>query len=73
VISFLGQTNFAKAPPIKVTLRFQPLGFDECFYSVSYEALVDVHRHLESYRDVADNARNLEKLRFAVLQDGLID
>jgi hypothetical protein len=72
-ISFLGQTNFAKAPPIKVALRFQPFGFDECFDPVCDKVLVQVHWHLERDRDVTDDAGNLKELRPATREDDLID
>jgi hypothetical protein len=64
-ISFLRQTNFAKAPPIKIALRFQPFGVDECFDPVCYKVLIHVHGHFESYGNVKNDARNLTKLRFA--------
>jgi hypothetical protein len=70
--SFLRQTNFAKVPPIEITLRFQPFGFDECFDPVCYKVHIHVHGHFESYRHVSDDARNLKKSRFAARQDGLI-
>ncbi len=68
-----GQTNFAKAPPLQITFRVEPPGFDEGFDPVCYETLVLIHRHFESDRNVTDNERNLAELRPAVRQDGLID
>jgi hypothetical protein len=60
-------------PPIKITLRFQPFGFDEGFDPGCGEVLVQVAWYSESYRDVTDDACNLKKLRFATREDGLVD
>src|SRR6266700_4239573 len=69
----LGQANFAKAPPIKITLRLQLFGSDERLDPVRYEVHVPAPRQSESRRDVIDDACNLHELRFATRQDGFID
>jgi hypothetical protein len=72
-ILFLGQTNFAEAPPIKITFRLKLFGFDECFDPVRYKVHIPAPRHFESERDVIDDACNLHESRFATRQDGLVD
>jgi hypothetical protein len=69
----LEQTNFAKAPPIKITFRLQLFGFDEGFDPVRYKVHIPAPRQFQSHRDVIDDARNLHESRLATRQDGLID
>ncbi len=72
---FFGQTNFAKAPSINITSRFQLLGFDECFDPACYKTEIRIPRlfNTDGCGDVGEDAGNLEKLPLAARQDGLID
>src|SRR5258706_3656946 len=74
-ILVFGQTNFAKAPSIKITLRLQLFGFDERFDPAGYKIVIGTPWLFKSDGDgdIGENAGNLEKSRFATRQDGLID
>src|ERR1700690_2234589 len=74
-VSHPGQTNFAIAPPIEISCRFQPPGLDEGFDAVGDEVHIRPHRlfrrfideqalqqglrHLEGCRGINDDAGNL--------------
>src|SRR6266446_5636870 len=48
-ILVFGQANFAKAPSIKITLRFQLFGFDERFDPAGYKIVIGIPWLLKSH------------------------